>query len=96
MAGSVYRGGTHVWCHLSTLLADPRPVPVQTHCVSDDINGHRRARMETAHRTVSVGATVQLCHVWAGQGWTRKRYVTHPPMTYMSSRSVWSAKMLPH
>ena len=96
MAGSVYRGGTHVWCHLSTLLADPRPVPVQTHCVSDDINGHRRARMETTRRTVSVGATVQLCHVWAGQGWTRKRYVTHPPMTYMSSRSVWSAKMLPH
>ena len=65
MAGSVYRGGTHVWCHLSTLLADPRPVPVQTHCVSDDINGHRRARMETAHRTVSVGATspVRLRHV---------------------------------
>ena len=27
-------------------------------------------------------------HVRTGQGWTRNRCVTHPPMTYMSSRSV--------
>ena len=78
MAGSVYRGGTHVWCHLSTLLADPRPVPVQTHCVSDDINGHRRARMETTRRTVSVGATVQSGYVVSEPGSDGQGNVTSP------------------
>ena len=29
-----------------------------------------------------------VSHVRTGQGWTRNRCVTHPPMTYMSSRSV--------
>ena len=81
-----------------TLLADPRPIPVQTHCVcvrrqqwtppGEDGDG-------SPHCVGRCHSPVRLRHVRTGQGWSRKRYVTHPPMmTYMSSRSVWSAKML--
>ena len=100
MAGSVFRGGTHVWCHLSTLLADPRPVPYPsrlTACptASMDTAGPGRRRLAALCRSVPQSSCVMSWPGRDGQGsvtsptrrWRTCLLVAcGPPKCYLTSR----------